>query len=147
MADQEFTQVEDAPVEQPVTNEVAAEPAVSDDAGDTVPTSTEPVAEKKQDPWKTAFIVLIGIVMLSAVLIYSTSSRRTEPTTVLQTDANGQPVQPLNPATGVEEERLPPCRLIPWRQTLTCRPHRDSFRAATVLIRGQTAANRQPVLL
>lgn len=106
MADQEFTQVDDAPVEQPVTNEVAAEPAVSDDAGDTVPTSTEPVAERKQDPWKTAFIVLIGIVMLSAVLIYSTSSRRTEPTTVLQTDANGQPVQPLNPATGVEEERL-----------------------------------------
>jgi len=66
----------------------------------------EPVAEKNQDPWKTAFIVLIGVVLLSAVLIYSTSSRRTDPSTVLQTDANGQPVQPLNPASGVEEERL-----------------------------------------
>jgi len=63
-------------------------------------------AEKKQDPWKTAFIVLVGVVLLSAVLIYSTSSPRTEPTTALQADANGQPVQPLNPASGVEEERL-----------------------------------------
>ena len=105
MADQEFTQVDDEPVGRTATNEIAAEPKVSDGTVETAP-PTEPVAERKQDPWKTAFIVLIGIVMLSAVLIYSTSSRRTEPTTVLQTDANGQPVQPLNPASGVEEERL-----------------------------------------
>ena len=105
MADQEFTKVDDAPIERPDANEIAAEAEVSDASVETVP-PTEHVAERRQDPWKTAFIVLIGIVMLSAVLIYSTSSRRTEPTTVLQTDANGQPVQPLNPASGVEEERL-----------------------------------------
>ena len=81
-------------VEQPAPEETAVDSA------------EKPASEKKQDPWKTAFIVLIGIVLLSAVLIYSTSSRRTEPTMALQTDANGQPVQPLNPATGVEEERL-----------------------------------------
>jgi serine/threonine-protein kinase len=50
--------------------------------------------------WKTAFIVLAGISLLSVFLIYSTSSKQTDPATVLQPDANGQPVQPLNPATG-----------------------------------------------
>jgi len=92
--DQEFSQVEADNIEQPAAENEAAQPI------------TAPESEKKQDPWKTAFIVLIGIVLLSAVLIYSTSSRRTEPTTALQTDANGQPVQPLNPATGIEEQRL-----------------------------------------
>ena len=92
--DQEFTQIDAENVEQPAPEETAVDSA------------EKPKSEKKQDPWKTAFIVLIGIVLLSAVLIYSTSSRRTEPTMALQTDANGQPVQPLNPATGVEEERL-----------------------------------------
>jgi hypothetical protein len=83
----------------------ADEVPARDDKADAVTAGSTP-AEKSQDPWKTAFIVLVGIVLLSTVLIYSTSSRRTEPTTVLQTDANGQPVQPLNPATGIEEERL-----------------------------------------
>ncbi|MCA1589751.1 MAG: protein kinase [Acidobacteria bacterium] len=56
--------------------------------------------------WKTAFIVLAGISLLSAFLIYATSVRRTEPTTALQPDANGLPVQPINPATGAEEQNL-----------------------------------------
>ncbi|HEX6124268.1 MAG TPA: protein kinase [Pyrinomonadaceae bacterium] len=56
--------------------------------------------------WKTAFIVLAGISLLSAFLIYATSSKQTNPTTVLQPDANGQPVQPINPATGAEEQNL-----------------------------------------
>jgi hypothetical protein len=101
--DQELSQIEDAPVEQPPVSEPST-PAPSNGAAEAP--QAEAVPERKQDPWKTAFIVLIGVVMLSAVLIYSTSSKRTEPTTVLQTDANGQPVQPLNPATGIEEERL-----------------------------------------
>lgn len=92
--DQEFSQVDADKVEQPAPEETAVDPTET------------PKSEKKQDPWKTAFIVLIGIVLLSAVLIYSTSSRRSEPTMALQTDANGQPVQPLNPATGIEEESL-----------------------------------------
>ena len=56
--------------------------------------------------WKTAFIVLAGISLLSLFLIYATSSKQTNPTTVLQPDANGQPVQPINPATGAEEQNL-----------------------------------------
>ena len=56
--------------------------------------------------WKTAFILLAGISLLSVFLIYATSSKQTNPTTVLQSDANGQPVQPINPATGAEEQNL-----------------------------------------
>jgi serine/threonine-protein kinase len=56
--------------------------------------------------WRTAFIALIGIGILATVLIYATSVKRTNPTTQLVPDANGQPVQPINPATGVEEQNL-----------------------------------------
>ena len=92
--EQEFAQIDTPPDKEPAVQEApAVDPAATID-------------KPKQDPWKTAFIVLIGVVLLSAVLIYSTSSKRPEPTTVLQTDAGGQPVQPLNPASGVEEERL-----------------------------------------
>ncbi|MEP6705474.1 MAG: serine/threonine-protein kinase [Acidobacteriota bacterium] len=56
--------------------------------------------------WKTAFIVLAGISLLSIFLIYATSSKQTNPSTVVQSDANGQPVQPINPATGAEEQNL-----------------------------------------
>ena len=95
------------PAEKQIS-EVDAPPEVETAQAAEAAATAEPTSavEKKQDPWKTAFIVLVGVVLLSAVLIYSTSSRRTEPTTVLQADANGQPVQPLNPASGVEEERL-----------------------------------------
>ena len=54
--------------------------------------------------WKTAFVVLIGIVGLSAAMIYFTQSKQTNPQTQLPTDANAQPVQPLNPATGMNEQ-------------------------------------------
>jgi serine/threonine-protein kinase len=57
--------------------------------------------------WKTAFIVLAGIVGLTAVFIYATSVKQTNlPTTQMQADANGMPVQPLNPATGASEQGL-----------------------------------------
>ncbi len=56
--------------------------------------------------WKTAFIVLAGISLLSLFLIYATSTKQTNPMTSLQPDANGQPVQPINPATGAEEQNL-----------------------------------------
>lgn len=54
--------------------------------------------------WKTAFVVLAGISLLAISLIYATSSKQTNPATTLQTDVNGQPVQPLNPATGMNEQ-------------------------------------------
>ena len=57
----------------------------------------------KNNLWKTAFVVLAGISLLAVGLIYMTQSKQTNPTTQLQTDANGSPVQPLNPATGMNE--------------------------------------------
>ena len=62
--------------------------------------------------WKTAFVVLAGISLLAVGLIYMTSSKQTNPTTTLQTDVNGQPVQPLNPATGINEQGT--AGLIPY---------------------------------
>jgi serine/threonine-protein kinase len=63
-------------------------------------------AARQNNLWKTAFIVLVGITLLGAFMIYGTYTKRTDPTTVLQPDADGQPVQPLNPATGIEEQGL-----------------------------------------
>ena len=63
--------------------------------------------------WKTAFVVLAGISLLAIALIYTTSTKQTNPTTTtLQSDANGQPVQPLNPATGMNEQGT---GLIPYQ--------------------------------
>lgn len=56
--------------------------------------------------WKTAAALVLGIGVLASVLIYATSSKQTLPVTQLQPDANGQPVQPLSPATGAEEQAL-----------------------------------------
>ncbi len=56
--------------------------------------------------WKTALLMLFGIGLLASALIYATSVKQTDPITSLQPDANGQPVQPLNPATGIEERNL-----------------------------------------
>ncbi|MDQ3321563.1 MAG: protein kinase [Acidobacteriota bacterium] len=56
--------------------------------------------------WKTAFVVLAGISLLAIGMIYATSVKQTEVPTAMQTDANGQPVQPLNPATGMTEYGL-----------------------------------------
>jgi serine/threonine protein kinase len=69
-------------------------------------TQTAAAAESGNNIWKTAFVVLAGISLLSVFLIYATTSKQTDPTTVLRPDANGQPVQPINPATGAEEQNL-----------------------------------------
>lgn len=68
--------------------------------------STSPATATNNNLWKTAFIVLAGIAILSAALIYATSVKQTDPKTQLQPDANGQPVQPINPATGAQEQAL-----------------------------------------
>jgi len=61
------------------------------------------IVESNNNLWKTAFIVLAGISILAVGLIYATRTKQTDPTTQLQYDANGQPVQPINPATGLPE--------------------------------------------
>ncbi len=66
----------------------------------------EETVSKNNNLWKTAFVVLAGVMLLAIGLIYATSVKQTDPTTQLQTDANGQPVQPLNPATGLYEQGL-----------------------------------------
>ncbi len=55
--------------------------------------------------WKTAFVVLAGISLLSVFMIWATSSRTTDPSTY-QMDANSMPVQPISPATGLNEQGL-----------------------------------------
>ncbi|MEO5858129.1 MAG: protein kinase [Pyrinomonadaceae bacterium] len=71
-----------------------------------VPTAVVAESDGPNNLWKTAFVVLAGISLLTIGLIYMTYSRQTDPTTALQPDANGMPVQPINPATGVEEQNL-----------------------------------------
>lgn len=56
--------------------------------------------------WKTAFIILAGMVLLGGSFIYLTSGKQTNPSTSVQTDVNGMPVQPVNPATGQTEQGL-----------------------------------------
>jgi serine/threonine protein kinase len=56
--------------------------------------------------WKTAFVVLAGISLLAIGLIYATNVKQTDPATQMQYDSNGQPVQPINPATGTDEQAL-----------------------------------------
>lgn len=63
-------------------------------------------AAPRKDLWQTAVIVLAGIIVLAGALIYATSVKQTNPTTQLQPDASGLPVQPINPATGAQEESL-----------------------------------------
>lgn len=61
---------------------------------------------RKRSVWQTAFIVLAGIIVLAGGLIYATYTRQTDPTTTAQADANSSPVQPINPATGAQEEAM-----------------------------------------
>lgn len=72
--------------------------------------------------WKTAFIVLAGISVLSIGLIYATSLKGTEPTTIVQTDKNAKPVQPINPATGLSEQNLPNMDQFPSNSLTTMDP-------------------------
>lgn len=56
------------------------------------------------NPYKTAFIVLAGIMVLSVVGIYITGGFRNTPTTQMNTDPNAQPVQPVQPVTSTAED-------------------------------------------
>lgn len=60
----------------------------------------------KHNVWQTAFIVLAGVALLSAALIYATATKQTNPTVSTAPDANSSPVQPINPATGAQEEAM-----------------------------------------
>jgi hypothetical protein len=71
----------------------------------------QPAAQtaRKSDPWKTAFIVLAGIAVVSAGVVYVVFGRNSDlPTTPAALaggpDANAQPVQMANPPTGASEQ-------------------------------------------
>lgn len=66
----------------------------------------EPPPPPQGNIWKTAFIVLAGITVLGASFIWITSGKQTNPTTATQTDANGMPVQLVNPSSGAKEQEL-----------------------------------------
>jgi serine/threonine protein kinase len=70
------------------------------------PAVVETAVEPQNNLWKTAFVVLAGVSLVTAAMIFLTYSPKTGPATALQSDANGMPVQPINPATGVEEQNL-----------------------------------------
>ncbi|HEY0460316.1 MAG TPA: protein kinase [Pyrinomonadaceae bacterium] len=75
----------------------------------------KPKAASNDNIWKTAFVVLAGISLLSVALIWATSVKQRNPST-LQTDSNSQPVQPINPATGMNEQGL--ATIIPTSQEM-----------------------------
>ena len=71
-----------------------------------VPHAADLPVHQNNNLWKTAFVVLAGISLLAIGMIYATSVKQTDVPTTLGIDANGQPVQPLNPATGTSEQSL-----------------------------------------
>lgn len=79
---------------------------------ETAPGETENPAEpqaapaRRNDPWKTAFIVLAGISVISAGIFYTIYAKKNDlPTTSAPSvDANAQPVQMANPPTGMSEQ-------------------------------------------
>ena len=64
------------------------------------------VAAPTRNIWQTAFIVLLGVSLVAAALIYGTSVRKTDPTVQMQAEPGSLPVQPVGPATGAQEENL-----------------------------------------
>lgn len=65
---------------------------------------TREIETTANNPYKTAFIVLVGIMALSLLGIYITGGFRNTPTAQMNSDPNAQPVQPVNPASSNGED-------------------------------------------
>ncbi|HEV7643078.1 MAG TPA: hypothetical protein VGO50_03975 [Pyrinomonadaceae bacterium] len=78
------------PVEEKETPESDAQTAVA--------------TARKGDPWKTAFIVLAGITIISGTIYFTTYGRKSDLPTVPTADPNAMPVQMANPPTGASEQ-------------------------------------------
>jgi serine/threonine protein kinase len=85
-----------------IEQETVFNPKIEEEVPMQPPIVAKPYPQPQNNMWKTAFIVLAGICALGAGLVFMTNSKRTEPE--LQTDINGIPVQPVNPATGMTEQ-------------------------------------------
>ncbi len=85
---------------------------IAGEVGANIPDTTIAVAAAadaqgaRRNFWQTALIALAGVSLLGAALIYATSVRQSNPTVNLAPDANSLPVQPINPATGAQEDAL-----------------------------------------
>jgi len=71
-----------------------------------VTSSIETASRTGGSYFKTAAVVIVGIAVLSAAMIYLTYMRAGEPETAPIVDNQGLPVQPLSPATGALEANL-----------------------------------------
>jgi hypothetical protein len=60
----------------------------------------------KPPAWRTVGLVALGVILLGGVLIYATRTKQTDVTGMLKPDEGSLPVQPVGPATGVQEEAL-----------------------------------------
>jgi len=92
---------EEINIEEKKTEAAPPETAEAPKAAETAET---PAAKRKGDPWKTAFIVLAGISVISAGVFYVTYGRRNDLPTTPAADPNAQPVQMSNPPTGASEQ-------------------------------------------
>jgi serine/threonine protein kinase len=91
----------------PIEEETIVIPKIDDEIkAQAAAVAAKPIPQNQNNLWKTAFIILAGIVSLGSVMIYFTQSKQTNPSTEMMTDANGQPLQPANPATGATEQDL-----------------------------------------
>lgn len=87
----------------PRTSEVAENSENAETVDGAEPAAAKPV--RKSDPWKTAFIVLAGIALISAAVFYTQYANRSDlPTNPQTADLNAQPVQMGNPPTGAAEQ-------------------------------------------
>jgi hypothetical protein len=91
---------------------LATKPALADDADTVIRIRPQdgansidglPAAPPPGNPWKTAFVVLCGIAVLTTGLIWLTNARSNDLPTEAQTDPNALPVQMANPPTGAGE--------------------------------------------
>jgi hypothetical protein len=101
-------EIKTSPDIAPDSNKIDIEPVtpVTPVTDETLETGAQPAAKaaRKGDPWKTAFIVLAGITIISGTIYFTTYGRKSDLPTVPTTDPNAMPVQMANPPTGASEQ-------------------------------------------
>ncbi len=103
-------EIKTSPDIAPDSNKIDIEPVTEGSEGEETPeTGAQTAAStvgsaKKGDPWKTAFIVLAGITIISGTIYFTTYGRKSDLPTVPTADPNAMPVQMANPPTGASEQ-------------------------------------------
>ncbi len=100
-------EIKTSPDIAPDSNKIDVEPVVESPEREESPETgaqTAVVSARKGDPWKTAFIVLAGITIISGTIYFTTYGRKSDLPTTPTADPNAMPVQMANPATGASEQ-------------------------------------------